>query len=169
MTTIPKPKFRGFWGEFPYFSAPFGVTTRREEVVMKFAQAYMNSLISQEISTKLNLPKWCFFSLIYHLEIQGPLLCATITLPETNKSPWKIQHFDGIYKEVHGIFMGELPVSFREGIHWNNPRQPTPPDRATPCKCHVLPEPIWSTPLVQGIQKMGWNLSYKAVLRETNG
>ena len=35
------------------------------------------------------------------------------TLPETNKSPWKIHHFDGIYQEKWWIFMGELLVSGR--------------------------------------------------------
>ena len=29
ITIIPKPELRGFWGHFPYFSPPFGVTTRR--------------------------------------------------------------------------------------------------------------------------------------------
>ena len=35
------------------------------------------------------------------------------TLPETNKSPWKIHHFDGIYQE-RWDFHGRA-VSFREG------------------------------------------------------
>ena len=35
------------------------------------------------------------------------------TLPETNKSPWKIHHFDGIYQE-RWDFHGQT-VSFREG------------------------------------------------------
>ena len=40
----------------------------------------------------------------------------TITLPETNSSPMKIHHFDGIYQDFDGDFPGRT-VSFREGNH----------------------------------------------------
>ena len=40
----------------------------------------------------------------------------TITLPETNSSPMKSHHFDGIYQDFDGDFPGRT-VSFREGNH----------------------------------------------------
>ena len=33
-TIFPKPELRRFLGEFPYFSPPFGVTTRQEMVAI---------------------------------------------------------------------------------------------------------------------------------------
>ena len=51
-----------------------------------------------------------FYPLIY---LNVGVNTIQYTLPKTNKSPWKIYHFDGIYKETMGIFMGNSLVSGR--------------------------------------------------------
>ena len=50
---IPKPELRGFWGHFPYFSPPFGVTNRREMVALNCPDMIMYVI---DVKTSLRHP-----------------------------------------------------------------------------------------------------------------